>query len=283
MMEYLASATLCLLDALAHISPLSSKNTLRAWIKEGRVHVDGVVVKQAQFHVLKGQKVTVGKRKKIVGLGLSILYEDAHLVVVDKPTGLLSVSTAFEKGETAHALLRAHYFPRQVFVVHRLDQEASGVMVFALDAMTRDRLKDLFELHAIERAYTAIVEGQLEMPQGTWQSYQYEDKQYKVHETADQEKGQLAITHYRTLATSRFCSLLQLHLETGRKNQIRVHCEAAGHSIIGDKKYGAQTNPIRRLGLHAHLLAFIHPRTKKLLRFESPPPEAFQALFSPKP
>lgn len=278
-MKYIALTDLTILDALTQLSPQSSKNTLRSWIKDGRVQIDGITAKNTQVCVLEGQQVTVGQRKKVLRSGLPIVYEDDDLVIVDKPAGLLSVATAFETGETVHALLKAHYRPRTVFVVHRLDQDTSGIMVFALNQTTCDHLKDLFEIHDIERAYTAIIEGQLFPPQGTWESYQYEDKQYVVHDTPDADQGRLAVTHYKTLATSKHYSWLQVKLETGRKNQIRVHCQSAGHSVVGDKKYGARTSPIKRLCLHAHLLAFQHPTTKKMLRFESPIPSDFYRLM----
>lgn len=280
-MKYTASIDLLILDALTQLSPKSSKNTLRSWIKEGRVQVDEVPVKNTSLIVLEGQHVTVGQRKKVLHSGLPIIYEDDDLVVIDKPSGLLSVATAFEKGETAHALLKAHYRSRKVCVVHRIDQDTSGVMVFALNQTTCDQLKVLFEAHDIERAYTAIVEGR-PPPSGTWQSYQYEDKQYVVHETTDETYGRLAITHYQTIASSKRYSWLEMRLETGRKNQIRVHCQAAGYPIVGDKKYGTKTNPLKRLCLHAHLLAFQHPITKKRLRFESPVPEDFYRLIPSK-
>jgi 23S rRNA pseudouridine1911/1915/1917 synthase len=280
-MKYIAPTDLLILDALTQLSPKSSKNTLRSWIKEGRVQVDEVPVKNSSLIVLEGQHVTVGQRKKVLQSGLPIIYEDDDLVVIDKPSGLLSVATAFEKGETAHALLKAHYRSRKVCVVHRIDQDTSGVMVFALNQTTCDQLKVLFEAHDIERAYTALVEGR-PSPSGTWQSYQYEDKQYVVHETMDETRGRLAVTHYQTIASSKRYSWLELRLETGRKNQIRVHCQAAGCPIVGDKKYGTKTNPIKRLCLHAHLLAFQHPITKKRLRFESPVPEDFYRLIPSK-
>jgi tRNA pseudouridine32 synthase/23S rRNA pseudouridine746 synthase/23S rRNA pseudouridine1911/1915/1917 synthase len=277
-MKYIAPSDLPILEALALISPQSSKNTLRSWIKEGRVQVNDITVKNPSVMVLKNQHVTVGQRKKIIRPGMPLLYEDQDLVIIDKPTGLLSVATAFEKGETVHALLKAHYHPRKVFVVHRLDQDTSGVMVFALNQEACDRLKDLFEVHNIERAYTAIVEGRLTVSHGTWESYQYEDSQYRVHETEDETRGRLAVTHFQLVASSKRYTWLELKLETGRKNQIRVHCQSAGHPVVGDKKYGAQSNPLKRLCLHAHLLAFQHPFTKKKLRFESPIPEEFYRL-----
>lgn len=280
-MKYVALKEESLLDALAQLSPGSSKNTLRSWIKEGRVQIDEETAKNSAIRVHKGQVITLGQRKKMIRSALPILYEDNDLVVIDKPSGLLSVSTAFEKGETAHALLKAHFRPRKVFVVHRLDQDTSGVMVFALNQATCDQFKELFEAHNIERAYTAIVEGRMPESKGTWRSYQLEDKQYVVHETDQPEKGRLAVTHFKTLASTRRYSWLELQLETGRKNQIRVHCQSAGYPIVGDKKYGAKTSPIKRLCLHAHFLGFKHPTTKKMMRFDSPVPDEFYRLIPP--
>lgn len=279
-MKYIATSDLSLLETLAHFFPQSSKNTLRLWIKEGRIEVDGIPLTSATAKVLKNQSITLKQRKKIINSSIPIVYEDEDLIVIDKPSGLLSVATAFEKGETAHAILKRHYYPKKVFVVHRLDQDTSGVMVFAFSQETTDNLKSLFEVHQIERAYTAIVEGQLVVPYGTWKSFQYEDSQYVVHETEDSKRGRLAITHFKTISSSKRYSYLELTLETGRKNQIRVHCQSAGHPVVGDKKYGAVTNPIKRLCLHAHLLAFKHPFSKKLLRFESSAPIEFQRLIN---
>lgn len=279
-MNYQSPADLPLLEALTQLCPQSSKNTLRAWIKEGRVEIDKIIIKNVSFKVLQGQQISIGQRRKILRSGLPILYEDQDLVVMDKPSGLLTVATAFAKGETLHAHLKAHYRSRRIFVVHRLDQDTSGALVFAFNEETRDRLKALFEAHDIERAYMALVEGKMESPSGTWRSYQYEDSQYVVHETTEETEGsRLAITHYRTMASSKRYSCLDLRLETGRKNQIRVHCQSAHHPVVGDKKYGAKTNPLHRLCLHAYLLAFQHPTTKKRMRFEAPIPEEFYRLI----
>lgn len=267
-----------LLEALMQLSPNSSKTTLRSWLKEGRVTVAGQVKKLATMMVHAGQEVALGVRPKFVKEGkLRIHYEDQHLIVIEKPAGLLSVATHFEKEDTAHALLKEKY-SRPVYVVHRLDQDTSGVMLFALSERARDQLKLLFEKHDIERAYTAIVEGHLETHSGTWQSYLREDDLYVVRSTTDTEDSKLAITHFKVISTSKHYTALQLTLETGRKNQIRVHCQDAGHSVVGDKKYGAASDSIHRLCLHAHLLAFLHPITKQKMRFESPVPQAFQKL-----
>lgn len=279
-MKLVAKENMSLMEALGELSPQSSKTTLRSWIKEGRVNVDGLPVKKGDVTILEGQQVELGSRPRFAQAGVRILYDDQHLVIIDKPSGILSVSTAFEKGETAHAFLKAKYKPRRVHVVHRLDQDTSGVMLFAFTEQLRDSIKKTFEKHEIDRIYYAVVEGSLTEEAGTWKSYLYEDANYFVHSTQDIRKGVLAVTHYKVKARSRQYTLLELKLETGRKNQIRVHCQAAGHPVAGDKKYGAKTNPLKRLGLHAHLLGFKHPVTGKDMSFESPIPEAFKKTFS---
>ena len=158
-----------LLRALAALFPDSSKTSLRSWIKEGRVSVDGETVADPQREIAPTSQVTLGARLRFAEGGMRILYEDRDLVVIDKPSGLLSVATAFEKGETAYALLRKKY--HQVHVVHRLDQETSGVMLFALSARARDKLKEMFEKHALQRVYHALIEGQLPEEKGSWVSY----------------------------------------------------------------------------------------------------------------
>jgi 23S rRNA pseudouridine1911/1915/1917 synthase len=279
-MKYKAQANMPALELLAHLSPSSSKNTLRSWIKEGRVQVDGVLLRQPQTEIKTGQTILLGPRKKFLPQDIEILYEDSDLVVIDKPSSLLSVSTAFEKGDTAHALLKRHFHPRRVFIVHRLDQDTSGIMVFALNERTCQELKQLFAAHDIQRSYTAIVEGKFEKPAGKWESYLFEDSRYVVHETEDAASGERAVTHFKTEKATKSYSWLTLTLETGRKNQIRVHCQSAGHPVVGDKKYGSKKNPIKRLCLHAHFLAFRHPSTKKMLTFESAVPKDFFRLVN---
>lgn len=278
-MKYLLHTDLPLIDALIFLAPDSSKTTLRSWLKEERVFVDGAVEKNPSFLVKKDQIVSVGFKNKVQNDGIKILYEDSHLVVIEKPEGMLSVATAFETTKTAHASLKRKYKPKKIFVIHRLDQDTSGVMLFALSEAAYTNLKKTFEQHKIERAYVAVIEGHLPNSKGTWQSHLYEDANYYVHETLDQEKGEQAVTHYEVKKTSKKYSLLSLRLETGKKNQIRVHCQSSGTPIVGDKKYGALTNPIKRLCLHAYLLAFHHPITGKPMKFESPMPRDFSNLF----
>ncbi|MBS4168079.1 RluA family pseudouridine synthase [Parachlamydia sp. AcF125] len=274
-MQYTLLGPLTVLEALTKLSPDSSKTTLREWLRDGRVFVDGQLVKIASTPLQSGQTISLGSkpaRKEKV----PILYEDPHLVVIEKPAGLLSVATHFDKTHTAHAYLKERFRPRKVYVVHRLDQETSGVMLFALSEEGYFGLKELFANHDIDRQYTAVVHGKMPQRAGTWRSYLYEDKAYVVHSTQDPEKGELAITHFQILESRSSYSLLKLTLETGKKNQIRVHCEENGVPIVGDKKYGGEESIIaHRLCLHAHHLGFVHPIYKKEMSFDSPIPEKF--------
>lgn len=269
------------LEALQELSPDSSKTNLRSWIKQGRVEIDGLPATRADQTVEAGKTITVGRHRKTLPQGLGILYEDEHIVAIDKPIGLLSVATAFEKDLTAHAILKDYYRPKKVEVVHRLDQDTSGVMLFALSQPAREKLKEVFEAHALERVYVAVVEGEIKEGQGTWQSHLVEDANYVVHSSGDSHVGKEAITHYRCLGTNKRYSYLMVTLETGRKNQIRVHCSDAGHPVVGDKKYGASKPGIKRLCLHSHRIVMPHPITQKPLTLVCPVPRPFFTLINP--
>lgn len=271
-----------LLEALRLLYPDSSKTTLRSLLKEERIKVDGQTCKLGTLSLKKGQILEVVKKQNVIAEGVKILYQDPHLAVVFKPSGLLSVSTDFEKNFTLHKILKEHFQPKTVEVVHRLDQDTSGVIVFALDKQTCLKLKILFEKHEIERCYTAIVEGKLTPRSGSWRSYLHEDENYVVHSTDNARKGKLAITHYVVEGYSKKFTRLRLKLETGKKNQIRVHCSDAGHPIAGDTKYGASSNPGKRLMLHADHLGFIHPVKRKKMQFTIDPPESFDKVVLKK-
>lgn len=269
-----------LLESLVILNPDSSKNTLRSWIEKGRVSVGGRVIKKATHPVKQGDEIAIGKRPTFIDQNIEIIYEDKDLVVICKPEGLLSVAADFDKEFTAHSVLKKRFYTQRVYPVHRLDRETSGVMVFAYSEAARDGLKKLFHDHSIQREYVAIVEGIPENAVGKWESFLQEDESYVVKSSTE---GKLAITEYEVISkNSRFC-LLKLTLQTGRKNQIRVHCKEAGHPIIGDKKYGSFKNSAGRLCLHAKKLGFVHPVTGKNLIFEVPLPEAFSKVINPQP
>lgn len=277
-MKLKITQTISILDAVALLAPGSSKTAARSWIKEGRILIDGVSCTDSRQVLNENQTIELGSKPRFAGGGLKILYEDRHIVVIEKPEGVLSVSTAFERDDTAMSFLKARYKGGRVYPVHRLDQDTSGVMLFALTEKARDAMKETFEKHAIDRVYLAIIEGHLDKSAGTWSSYQNEDANYYVRNYDDPSKGKLAITHYKVLASSKWHSLVEFKLETGRKNQIRAHCQMTGHSVAGDKKYGAETDPVKRLCLHAAHLGFEHPITGKKMSFDAPVPEQFNKL-----
>jgi len=267
------------LEALKALSPDSSTTSLRSWVEQGRVSLDGVRVTSARTTLVPGQNLLVGPKLLFTEKELVVLYEDSEITVIDKPAKLLTVATDFETGRTAHAILKRRN-KGPVFPVHRLDRDTSGVMVFARSNKARHFLKELFADHTIQRQYYALLEGRLKEPKGSWKSTLVQDANYFVRSgREDDDRGKPAITHFEQLSCKNDYSLVRFELETGRKNQIRVHASEAGHPIAGDKKYGAKTNRFSRLCLHAHILGFTHPVSNKLMRFTSPLPPFFRPFI----
>lgn len=278
-MKRLVETSGVLLDVLQEMAPDSSKNTLRSWLQSGRVTVDSRPIDRANATVLAGQEIQVGPKVSFLRGSIRILHEDDSIVVLEKPEGLLSVATDFENRQTVHAILKRQFHNRRVYPVHRLDRETSGVMLFAYNEKARDQIKSQFEQHQIDKTYFAIVEKEMVLGKGTWESYLEEDDFYYVKSTNDSQNGKLAITHYDVLKAYKNRSLLRLKPKTGRKNQLRVHCSEAGYPIVGDKKYGAHTNPIKRVCLHAYKICFTHPLTGKEMSFTAQLPEIFSKIL----
>lgn len=276
-MEYLVPENMTVLDALRLIYPESSRRTLQSWLKNGRFFIDGKKLERENFPLTSGQKLhskTTFKPPKIPGL--KILYEDRYFVVIDKPVGLLSVP--LDEGETQRnclRLLKDFYETDKIYAVHRIDRGTSGILVFARGKQSEEKFDTLFEEHNIDREYYAIIEGRLESERGTWESKLLELPSLQV---IPSEEGRIAITHFEVIRRSKKYTYLKLNLETGRKHQIRVHCQMASHPIIGDKRYGSSENPLKRLCLHACSLGFKHPFTGKMVRFHSPLPRSFEVL-----
>ena len=232
--------------------------------------------------VRSGDVLEIGPRRAPARLpgGLDILFEDNDILIVLKPSGLLTVATEDERERTAYFYLREHLQERnrrqKLFIVHRLDKFASGVLVFAKSAAVKSVLQGLFSRHEIQRKYWAIVEGNVAGNHGTIRSRLAEDKSLRMHSTIDTKKGKPAVTHYRVLRRSGKFTSLEITLETGRKNQIRAHLSEMGHPIAGDRAYGSSENPLGRLGLHAFQLGFNHPVTGAPLLFQTEPPPEFR-------
>ncbi len=265
--------------------PNKSRNNIKSLLTRCQVSVDNQVVSRFDYPLQIGQEVVVNwTRVEEQPKGLKIIYEDPDIVVIEKQAGMLSIATAKEKELTAYSMLSEHVKKsdpkNRIFVVHRLDRDTSGVMLFAKSEKIKQALQNNWKDVVLERSYNVVAEGKVTKEQGTVTSWLKEAKSLIMYSSRTPNGGQKAVTHYRVLKKNDSYSLLEVHLETGRKNQIRVHMQDLGHSIIGDKKYGAAKNPISRLGLHARVLAFSHPVTGKKMRFESEIPREFLRLFT---
>ena len=271
-----------------------SRNYVKGILKRGQITVNGKVCKDYARAIYPGQKI--GARLYVLPekekMSLPILYEDSDIIVVDKPAGLLSVSTEEERENTAYHIVN-EYVKKQtrfgrVFIVHRLDRETSGVLLLAKNEQTKFALQENWDENVIRRGYIAVVEGKPEPPQNRITSWLKQTKTLLVYSSNKKDDGKMAVTDYRTLQSvtktaegrSDEYSLLDVSIETGRKNQIRVHMKDIDCPVAGDKKYGAATNPFERLGLHASELVVKHPATGEEMRFESPIPKAFKRIFA---
>ncbi|MCH9613737.1 MAG: hypothetical protein SP1CHLAM54_07460 [Chlamydiia bacterium] len=242
--------------------PESSKNTLKKWVVQKRVLVNGKA-ETRPHRILEEKDVVELDGKKTTIKGCRVFFQDEDLIVIHKPRGLLSVAQDVELDISLHRILKEKLSPSRVYPVHRLDRATSGVLVFALSETARDHLKAQFEEHSIHREYMAWVTGCPEKHEGTWTHKLSEAKDHTVFSS---NKGKEAITHYKVLKEGEI-SLLRLTLETGRKNQLRVQCMEAGHPIVGDRKYGSKDNRFKRLALHAKRLEFTHPISGQRMRF----------------
>jgi 23S rRNA pseudouridine1911/1915/1917 synthase len=213
---------------------------------------------------------------------VEILFEDEDLIVVEKPSGLLTIATAKEKQRTLYALLYSYLKgqrpPEKLFIVHRLDREASGLLVFAKQESAKFNLQQQFKLHNARRTYLAVVEGRIGRDEWALDSFLAENAAYRCYSTRDRRQGKHAITHVKVLKRTAERTLVEVRLETGRKHQIRVHLAEQGHPIVGDKTYGSRTDPLHRLALHASKLAFRHPRTGESMEFHASPAAVFSKL-----
>ncbi|AFC27583.1 RluA family pseudouridine synthase [Paenibacillus mucilaginosus 3016] len=267
---------------LAHLN--MGRNAVKSLLARGQVSVNGRTVTVYNHPLLPGQSVTVSKERIVEApplIGLTILHEDSDIIVVRKEAGLLSIASAQAQEEelTAYRQLMAHVRHQdpsgRIFVVHRLDRDTSGVMLFAKSEQAQQTLQNAWQEMVQERTYVALVDGMVKKPEGTVKSWLKESSTLKMYSSPYPNDGQLAITHYKVLQAAKDFSLLEVNLETGRKNQIRVHMQDIGHPIAGDRKYGSKSRTLNRLGLHARVIAFTHPMTGELMRFETEIPKAF--------
>lgn len=283
-----------LLDFLLRHLHGKSRKGVKALLTRGSISVDGAVITHAKHSLLPGQSVVVtadAPAKPVTLRGVRIVFEDEAVVVIDKAAGLLAVATDSGQERSAHSIVNAHVSRKvpgsKVLVVHRLDRDTSGLMMFVKNRVLQRQLRQNWQQSIETRRYCVLVVGRVAKDQGTITSWLKGTDGLRTYSSAKPGEGQKAVTHFRVLKRSREYSLVSVELETGRKNQIRVHMRDIGHPVVGDEKYGsvkhgaaaAANDPIGRLGLHAEELAFTHPQTGQLLVFRSEiPPTFFQAL-----
>lgn len=261
-----------------------SRNYVKGILARGQVYIDGKAETHYARELRPGQivEVRMGAAAAETGPAFPIIYEDDNIVVIDKPHGMLSISTDKESERTAYHLITDYVKSRngasRVFIVHRLDRDTSGVMLFAKNERMKTLLQDEWDELVTRRGYTAVVEGEPPEGEGQIVSWLKQTRTLLVYSSDRSGDGKKAVTNYTVLQSGGGYSLLDVTLETGRKNQIRVHMSDMGNPVAGDKKYGAKTDPLKRLGLHASELALINPITGEAMVFKSKVPPAFSRL-----
>jgi len=252
---------------------------MRGWLASGRVRVDGVVTRRGATEVQPTARISLGPAAPTFPAALRLVHEDDDLLVIDKPAGLLTVATERERERTAYRLLfeyvaaqahgASHRAKPRLFIVHRLDRETSGLLVFAKSATVKARLQAQFAARTVERGYVAVVEGRMRDDAGVLRDHVVADPTTLRVRTA--RGGREAITEYRVRERRARSTVVELRLRTGRRGQIRAQLAALGHPIVGDRVFGATSDPLRRVCLHATVLGFVDARGHAR-RFTSPPP-----------
>lgn len=278
-----------LMKFLQEQMPDKSRNTVKSLLAHRQVYVGRKAVTQFNHPLEAGQEVVVNWSKvQLISpkKGLKVVFEDPYIIVIEKQPGLLCVATDKEKERTVLRILSdqaRRIDPKSwIFLVHRLDREASGLMIFAKDKQVQQGLMEASAQGLLRRDYVAVVQGCLEKDSGSVVSWLKENKAYMVYSTTVARDGRRAVTRYRVMRKSSRHSLVKIMPETDRKNQIRVHMKDLGHPVVGDRKYGAEDDSLCRLALHANVLAFRHPVTGEDMQFETPVPGKFLRLFDPE-
>ena len=277
-----------LLSFLIEKYPSLSRNAVKSLLSNHQVAVNGAPVSQFNLKLSKDDIVIVSKNRiaKKERKNLPIIFENNDLIVINKPSGLLSIASDNEKGRTAFRMVNDYLQQKdkrnRIYVVHRLDEDTSGVLVFAKNPQIKDALQKNWNDIVKSRRYYAVVEGTLEKKEDRLINYLKENSLNLMYVTNDKKNGKKCITNYKVIRSNNLYSLLDINIESGRKNQIRVQLGNINHYVIGDDKYGEPSNPINRLGLHAYELSFINPLTNKLMTFKTDMPVEFINLFNRK-
>lgn len=274
-----------LLEFLMASMPDRKRTNVKELLKYDQVMVNGRVEHKFDAPLAGGDEVKVNLTRAFITFynrRVQLVYEDDDIIVINKGYGLLSVGNDKIKEGTAYSIVRQYLKdkdPRNMlFIVHRLDQHTSGLMLMAKSVEVKEHLQHNWNNMVRHRQYVCVVEGKLNPAEGEVRSYLAENSQHLVYSTENPKEGKLAVTYYKTIKSANGYTLAEVELETGRKNQIRVHMHDLGYSIAGDRRYDAKTSPIHRLALHARTISFVHPITRKLLEFSTPIPASFLSM-----
>lgn len=283
--HYVVSRAAPLLEYLLDTIKGQSRSKIKATLQGRGIKVDGKLVTQFDFPLKPGMKIAVSKSKRndqFKNRFVKIVYEDNYIIVVEKNAGILSMAAGHSSLNVKSVL--DDYFQKtrqkcRAHVVHRLDRDTSGLMIYAKDMETEQVLEHEWHDIVYDRRYVAVLSGEMEQDGGTVANWLKDNKAYVTYSSPVDNGGKYAVTHFHTLARTTEHSLVEFKLETGRKNQIRVHASDMGHPVCGDSKYGNGDDPIHRLCLHAFLLCFYHPVTHERMEFETQIPTSFRNLF----
>ena len=279
--NFIVDKEISLLESIYEFKEEISKKSIKNYIKNKMVKVNDKIITNSSYMLKKNDSVEICYEKRVIpNYDLDILYEDEYLIAINKPCGLLSISNDKEKIITAYRMVsdyvKSNNKKNFIFVVHRLDQDTSGVLMFCKNEKIRDKMQENWNNIVKKRGYIAIVDGKIS-GKGTFHSFLMEDKRQFVYSSKNGD-GKEAITHYEVIKNNNNYSMLQVFIDTGRRNQIRVHLSEHGYPIVGDKKYGCKSNPIKRLCLHANILEFIHPVSKKIVSIKCDAPNEFRKI-----
>ena len=276
-----------LLAATTILLPDYKPTKLKSLLRHNQLAVNGVPSTQFDLPVKAGDELWVNFDRSFQVFShprIKLIYEDSDIIVIDKGYGVLSTAAGRPSDDTVYNIMRSYarrFSPHaNVFVVHRLDRDTSGLMLLTRTKQARDKLISNWNNMVIERKYIAVVEGKVEQPEGVVKSFLAENPEtYEMYSTTDKKLGRLAVTRYQVVKQGKRFAMVELAIKTGRKNQIRVHMRDLGNPVSGDRKYGGHPSPINRIALHATVLSFVHPITGKQVTFNSPVPENFNKMI----
>lgn len=284
--KYVVEKNIKLIDFLREKMTSKSKNNIKSFLNKEMISVNNEIITQYDYDLKKDDIIEIKNNyitNKKYNIKIKIIYEDDKIIVIDKPSGLLTMASNKEKKRTAYNLVREYLLltnkNNKVFIIHRLDKDTSGVLILAKSLNVKSLFQNMWSKNVLTKEYVAVVEGHPKANKGTIKTYLRENNEGYVYSVKSKEQGKIAITSYEKIKENKRYTMLKVLIKTGRKNQIRVHLKELGYPIVGDKKYGSGLDPVKRLCLHARKLEIINPINNQNMIFESKIPFLLEALM----